>query len=42
MQTVFTLPLQSGRLKENQGAVALRTAMIREARNHFVGLMKQP
>ena len=27
MQTAFTLPLQSGRLKENQGAVALRTAM---------------
>jgi hypothetical protein len=23
MQTAFTLPLQSGRLKENQGAVAL-------------------
>jgi hypothetical protein len=27
MQTAFTLPLQSGRLKENQGAVAQRTAM---------------
>jgi hypothetical protein len=25
MQTAFTLPLQSGRLKENQGAVALAT-----------------